>query len=116
VAVRRSASTAAPLIVLVTLLLGLAGTLGSIARATAVERERATAADLVVETTGAAAGRVAAIPGVAVTSPEVTVPALLKWPFSSTAAPTPRRTTTAFSRSTPPRTGKSIRPPATSPR
>ena len=76
--VRRSASTAAPLIVLVALLLGLAGTLGSIARATAVQRERATAADLVVETTGAAAGRVAAIPGVAVASPEVVVPALLE--------------------------------------
>jgi putative ABC transport system permease protein len=76
--VRRSASTAAPLIVLVSLLLGLAGTLGSVAKATAVDRERATAADLVVESTGAAAERVAAIPGVAVASTEVAVPALLE--------------------------------------
>ncbi|GAA2428827.1 hypothetical protein GCM10010191_47490 [Actinomadura vinacea] len=69
-AVRRSASTAAPVIVLVGLLVGLTGALNSLARATGADLERITAADLVVESTGAAAARVPRIPGVALASPQ----------------------------------------------
>jgi putative ABC transport system permease protein len=76
--VRRSASTAAPLIVFVSLLLGLAGTLGSVARAAAVQQQQSTVGDLVVRTTGADAGRVASVPGVAMAAPETAVPALLE--------------------------------------
>lgn len=81
--VRRSAATAAPLIVLVSLLLGLAGALGSVARATAVQQRQTIVGDLVVETTGGEADRVASVPGVAVASPEITVPALLEMPVVS---------------------------------
>ncbi|MFC6879835.1 MULTISPECIES: ABC transporter permease [Actinomadura] len=72
--VRRSASTAAPLIVLVALLVGLAGTLGSLALMSGEEQRRLVRGDLVVESPGAAAERIAAVPGVAAASPEVTVP------------------------------------------
>lgn len=67
-AVRRSASTAAPLIVLVGLLIGLTGALNSLARATGADLQRITAADLVVTSTGAAAARIPDVPGVAVAS------------------------------------------------
>ncbi|MBG0816426.1 FtsX-like permease family protein [Planomonospora sp. ID82291] len=69
-AVRRSASTAAPVIVLVGLLVGLTGALNSLARATGADLERTTAADLVVTSTGAAAARIPRIPGVALASPQ----------------------------------------------
>lgn len=81
--VRRSAATAAPLIVLVALLLGLAGALGSVARATAVQQRQTTIGDLVVETTGAEADRVATVPGVAVASPEISLPATVAMPVIS---------------------------------
>ncbi|MDL4773387.1 ABC transporter permease [Actinomadura xylanilytica] len=71
--VRRSASTAAPLIVLVSLVIGLTGTLSSLARATGMDVERVTAGDLVVASTGANAARIAAVPGVATASPQVSV-------------------------------------------
>lgn len=73
-AVRRSASTAAPLIVLVALFLGLAGTLDAVARAAGIEQRDTLAGDLVVRTTGARADRVASIPGVAAASAETSVP------------------------------------------
>ncbi|WP_141579189.1 FtsX-like permease family protein [Actinomadura sp. WMMA1423] len=69
-AVRRSASTAAPVIVLVGLLVGLTGALNSLARATGADLERITAADLVVTSNGAAAARIPQIPGVALASPQ----------------------------------------------
>ncbi|GIH97736.1 FtsX-like permease family protein [Planobispora siamensis] len=69
-AVRRSASTAAPVIVLVGLLVGLTGALNSLARAAGVDLERSTAADLVVTSTGAVAARIPQIPGVALASPQ----------------------------------------------
>jgi putative ABC transport system permease protein len=78
--VRRSAATAAPLIVLVALVLGLSGTLSSLARASGEELTRTVTADLVVESTGAEAQRVAAVPGVAVASPEITAPMTLTMP------------------------------------
>ncbi|MER6526349.1 ABC transporter permease [Streptomyces sp. NPDC001508] len=76
-AVRRSASTAAPLIVLVALFLGLAGTLNAVARATDIELRDNLAGDLVVRTTGAHADRVASVPGVADASPEFSIPMTL---------------------------------------
>ncbi|MGI5417281.1 FtsX-like permease family protein [Actinomadura luteofluorescens] len=76
-AVRRSASTAAPLIVLVALVIGLAGTLGAVARASEIELRDTTVGDLVVETAGRHAGRVAALPGVASASVEVEAPVML---------------------------------------
>ncbi|RKS78812.1 putative ABC transport system permease protein [Actinomadura pelletieri DSM 43383] len=69
-AVRRSASTAAPVIVLVGLLVGLTGTLNSLARATGADLERITVAELVVTSNGAAANRIPHIPGVALASPQ----------------------------------------------
>jgi putative ABC transport system permease protein len=48
-AVRRSAATAAPLIVLVGLVIGLWGTFGSLAKAVGVEQERLITADVVVD-------------------------------------------------------------------
>ncbi|MEU7482163.1 ABC transporter permease [Lentzea sp. NPDC042327] len=72
--VRRSASTAAPLIVLVALVLGIDGSLGSLAKLTGVEQERSVRADLVVDSTGAQSARLAALPGVAVAAPQSLLP------------------------------------------
>ncbi|MBN6037437.1 FtsX-like permease family protein [Amycolatopsis sp. 195334CR] len=72
--VRRSASTAAPLIVLTGLVLGLAGTMASLAELSEQEQRRTTVGDLVVESTGAEADRIASIPGVDGVSVEVSVP------------------------------------------
>lgn len=66
--VRRSAATASPLIVLVSLLLGLAGTFGSLAAAGGEEAKRSVNAHLVVSSTGEEAERLASIEGVAVAS------------------------------------------------
>lgn len=66
--VRRSAATASPLIVLVALLLGLAGTFGSLAAAGGAEAQRSVNAHLVVTSTGADAERLQGIEGVAVAS------------------------------------------------
>ncbi|MGI5165728.1 FtsX-like permease family protein [Spirillospora sp. CA-253888] len=76
--VRRSASTAAPLIVLVALVLGLSGTLGSLANATGKDLVRITAGDLVVSSTGAEADRIRAVPGVALASTELHVEMSIK--------------------------------------
>jgi putative ABC transport system permease protein len=72
-AVRRSAATAAPLIVLISLLLGLAGTFASLAAAGAEEAKRSVNAQLVVTSTGIDADRIAKIDGVAVASTQTTV-------------------------------------------
>jgi putative ABC transport system permease protein len=66
--VRRSAATASPLIVLVALLLGLAGTFGSLSAAGGEEAKRSVNAHLVVTSTGAEAERLPGIEGVAVAS------------------------------------------------
>ncbi|MEJ3659203.1 FtsX-like permease family protein [Actinomycetes bacterium KLBMP 9759] len=66
--VRRSAATASPLIVLVALLLGLAGTFGSLAAANGEEARLSVDAQLVVTSTGEEAERLPAIEGVAVAS------------------------------------------------
>ena len=72
--VRRSASTAAPLVVLVGLLLGQTGAASSYTAAAVQELRRGTAADLVVE--GAAPQvRIAAVTGVRSSSTEVDLPA-----------------------------------------
>lgn len=67
-AVRRSAATAAPLIVLVGLLVGLWGTFGSLAKAVGEEQRQLITADLVVNS------EVAAAPDLAVVSPQTAVP------------------------------------------
>ncbi|WP_370942062.1 FtsX-like permease family protein [Amycolatopsis sp. cg5] len=71
--VRRGAATAAPLIVLVSLLLGLAGTFGSLAAAGGEEAKRSVDAQFVVTSTGEEAERLPAIDGVAVASRQTTV-------------------------------------------
>ncbi|OLT20308.1 hypothetical protein BJF79_16370 [Actinomadura sp. CNU-125] len=71
--VRRSASTAAPLIVLVALLVGLTGTLGSLALMAGEEQRRLVDGDLVVASTGAEAERIGSVPGVAAASTELSV-------------------------------------------
>jgi putative ABC transport system permease protein len=75
--VRRSASTAAPLIVLVGLVLGQAGALSSFAASGQEQVRGSTAADLVVEATGPVAARIAAVPGLAHASTEIEVPVAL---------------------------------------
>ncbi|WP_026162915.1 FtsX-like permease family protein [Kribbella catacumbae] len=67
-AVRRSAATAAPLIVLVGLLVGLWGTFGSLAKAVGEEQRQLVTADLVV------GGPVAPAPDIEVASPQISVP------------------------------------------
>lgn len=67
-AVRRSAATAAPLIVLVGLVVGLWGTFGSLAKAVGVEQERLITADVVVS------NEVPTGPGIVVASPQTAVP------------------------------------------
>ncbi len=81
--VRRSASTAAPLIVLVALVVGLAGTLAAVSQATEIELRNTVTGDLVVETTGRDAAKVATVPGVATASPETSVPMLLRLEVTS---------------------------------
>ena len=75
--VRRSASTAAPLIVLISLVLGLFGALSSLTKAAAQEQLDTVNGDLIVRSTGAEAGRVSTVDGVAVASPEIEVPMAL---------------------------------------
>jgi putative ABC transport system permease protein len=72
---RRSASVAAPLIVLVGLVLGNAGA-GTSFTASGVAQLRAeTKADLVVSATGPVGAAIAAVPGVAAASTETSIPA-----------------------------------------
>ena len=71
---RRSASVAAPVIVLTALVFGQLGAAGSFAAAGVAEQRRSTAADLVVESTGPISVRV---PGVASASAESELPASL---------------------------------------
>jgi putative ABC transport system permease protein len=72
--VRRSASVAAPLIVLVGIVLGQSGALTSFAEAGEIEQRRGTTGDLLVESTGPVGERISGVPGVAGASTEVTVP------------------------------------------
>ncbi|GAA1190317.1 FtsX-like permease family protein [Pseudonocardia alaniniphila] len=72
--VRRSASVAAPLIVLVGIVLGQSGALTSFAAAGEIEQRRGATGDLVVETTGPVGERISGVPGVAGASTEVAVP------------------------------------------
>ncbi|RJL24571.1 FtsX-like permease family protein [Bailinhaonella thermotolerans] len=72
--VRRGASVAAPLIVLVSLVIGLTGTLQSLALFVGEDLKRVVRGDLVVASSGAAADRIAAIPGVETVSAQFTVP------------------------------------------
>jgi putative ABC transport system permease protein len=65
---------AAPLIVLVALVVGTAGAGASFTRSGIDELRRQTHADLVVETVGPAADRIAAVPGVASASTETSIP------------------------------------------
>nr|WP_196791429.1 FtsX-like permease family protein [Motilibacter aurantiacus] len=74
---RRTASTAAPLIVLVGLVLGQGVASASFTDAGRDELARTTRADLVVEGTGPVGAGVAAVPGVAVASTELELPVAL---------------------------------------
>ncbi|HEY2880112.1 ABC transporter permease [Nocardioides sp.] len=71
--VRRSATTAGPVIVLFGLVVGLLGILETQTEASRVERVQQSSAQLVVVSHGDVSGRVAATPGVTVASPETTV-------------------------------------------
>ncbi|MGW2447865.1 FtsX-like permease family protein [Streptomyces sp. NPDC001675] len=70
----RSAATAAPVFVLVGLLLGQATASDSMAASATGEQRRDTTADLVLETRGDVSGRLAAVPGVTWVSTELDVP------------------------------------------
>ncbi|GIM88709.1 ABC transporter permease [Paractinoplanes toevensis] len=72
---RRSASVAAPLIVLVGLVVGTAAAGASFTDAGIGELQRQTRADLVVTATGPVGPAIAAVPGVASASTELSVPA-----------------------------------------
>jgi putative ABC transport system permease protein len=71
--VRRSASTAAPLLVLVSLVIGLSGALSTIAMAGRAELQQTVHGDLVVDSSGAVADRIAGVPGVAVAAAQVPI-------------------------------------------
>ncbi len=73
-AVRRTASCAAPMIVLVSLVMGLQGILDTQTAAAEFERSRMIRADLVVSGATFEAGRAETIPGIAVAAPETIVP------------------------------------------
>jgi putative ABC transport system permease protein len=73
--VRRSASTAAPLLVLVALVIGLSGALSTIAMAGRAELQRTVHGDLIVNSSATLAGRIAGLPGVAVAATQVPVEA-----------------------------------------
>ncbi len=75
--VRRSASTAAPLIMLVGLVIGLLSTSLALTTASEVTLRRDTSADLVATTPPGEAARIANIPGVASTSVETDVPLVI---------------------------------------
>ena len=72
---RRNASIAAPLIVLVALVVGNSGAATSFTSSGIAEMRRDLRADLVVEASGPVAARIAAVPGVAAASTETSVPA-----------------------------------------
>jgi putative ABC transport system permease protein len=72
---RRSASIAAPLIVLVALVVGTAGAGASFTASGVDQERRQTNADLVVEASGPVGARIAAVPGVAAASTETSLPA-----------------------------------------
>jgi putative ABC transport system permease protein len=72
---RRSASVAAPVIVLIALVAGSAGASATFTTSGIDELRRQTHADLVVETTGPVGDRIAAVPGVAAASTETSLPA-----------------------------------------
>ncbi|ASR35168.1 hypothetical protein BAY61_09425 [Prauserella marina] len=72
--VRRSASTAAPLLVLVALLLGQSGVMASVGEATELEQRRNLVGDLVVTAQGKPGPELAEIPGVASVSTRLDVP------------------------------------------
>ncbi|GIE07412.1 FtsX-like permease family protein [Paractinoplanes durhamensis] len=74
---RRSASVAAPLIVLVALVVGTAAAGASFTDSGIDELKRQTRADLVVTATGPVGAAVAAVPGVASASTELSVPATI---------------------------------------
>ncbi|WP_433604896.1 FtsX-like permease family protein [Prescottella agglutinans] len=73
-AVRRTASCAAPMIVLVSLVMGLQGILDTQTASAEFERRHMIRADLVASGTAFDVGRAEAIPGVAVAAPETVVP------------------------------------------
>ncbi|GGO19544.1 FtsX-like permease family protein [Micromonospora parathelypteridis] len=75
---RRSASVAAPLIVLVGLVFGNAGAGTSIQTSAVAELRERTRADLVVDGTGPIGAAVAAVPGVAAASTEASIPAIVR--------------------------------------
>ncbi|MGK5550136.1 FtsX-like permease family protein [Actinomadura kijaniata] len=74
---RRGASTAAPLIVLVGLLVGQATALASFGAAADTQLRADTTADLVLESTGPPPAPLAALPGIAHASTEIEVPAAI---------------------------------------
>jgi putative ABC transport system permease protein len=71
--VRRSASTAAPIMVLVAFVVGMAGTMSTITEASRQEVTRELRADLVLEADGPVRDQVTAVPGVGAVSEEAPV-------------------------------------------
>lgn len=74
---RRSASTAAPLIMLVGILVGLLGSSLTLTAASEVMLRRDTTADVVVTSTGSDTHRIAQLPGVASVSVEAELPVVM---------------------------------------
>ncbi|SEF15928.1 FtsX-like permease family protein [Jiangella alba] len=78
--VQRSASTAAPVIVLVAMVLSLTGAVNATTSAVTAEQREGTDADLVVATTGEHVAVLARLPGVAAASPEQVLPLTVDLP------------------------------------
>lgn len=89
--VQRSASTAAPVIVLVATVLSLTGAVNATTSGIAVEQRAQTGADLVVATTGEHVGDLARLPGVEAASPEQELPLAVDLPATGDDGPATER-------------------------
>ncbi|WP_116949798.1 FtsX-like permease family protein [Jiangella endophytica] len=89
--VQRSASTAAPVIVLVAMVLSITGAVNATTSAVTVEQRTRTDADLVVATTGAHTGDLARLPGVDAASAEQVLPLAVDLPATDDEGPATER-------------------------
>jgi putative ABC transport system permease protein len=79
--IQRSASTAAPVILLMALVISITGALAATTQATAIEERNNTDADFIVSATGNQIAGITTLPGVAASSPELVVPLTVDLPF-----------------------------------
>jgi putative ABC transport system permease protein len=89
--IQRSASTAAPVILLMALVISITGALAATTQATAIEERTNTDADFIVSATGNQIAEIATVPGVAASSPELVVPLSVDLPIRDGSETTTER-------------------------